>query len=65
MKLNTSGLYTFENVSFKNVLQPKDTPMVTSYMLYKVGKYTSIYCKRTHLLFGGISRNYKRAVGIP
>ena len=68
MKLNTTGLYTFEDVSFRNVSQQKD-PMVTSYMMYKVGKFTSICCsvmkEKTVFLFRDISRNYKRAVEIP
>ena len=46
MNQNTSGLYTFENVNLVNVSQQKDPLIpVTSYMLYKVGKLTSIYCR--------------------
>ena len=57
---NTTELYTFENVSFGNVSQPKDpTVDVESYMMYKIGKSTSIYYsaekERSYFIFKGIS----------
>ena len=59
MKQNITGLYTFEDVSFRNVSQPKD-PMVTSYMMYKVVKFTSMYSSVMEEMTDFIQRDVPR-----